>query len=292
MGFRVRSQNQISDLSHCCFYHFLNHYHKNTDETHHHFVLLRGAPMIKKFVILVGLYSATGCVSSGKYDDMEKKYQQTYLKLKKEKNKNEILNGRIKANSDALSQLQGNSELKDQQLAALKRDLDFANQYMEQNKLYAQKISRALAMDGIDVRLEDDRLLVKLPGDVLFASGSARLSRKGKGHIARLGEILSSMDQRKIQIEGHTDDVPIRGGRYDSNWYLGYDRAMSVLKLLVSNGVAQGLISAASYGENKPIASNSTKQGKQQNRRIEVHILPNLAPLQEFINKPKQPELD
>ena len=248
--------------------------------------------MTKHWLLVIPICLISACVTSGTYDEMEKKYKDTYLKLRKEQLKNDQLNGALRNNAEELNQLKNGNLNQAEQIALLKRDLEFANQYMEQNKVYADKIKRALAMEGLEVSLEDDRLLVKLPGDVLFPSGSARLSRQGMDHITRLGEILSTMDQRKIQVEGHTDNVPIRGGRYDSNWYLGYDRAMSVLKLLVNKGVNQSLVSAASYGENKPIASNTTSQGKQQNRRIEVLIIPNLEPLKDFIQPPRQPQID
>ncbi|MFK7823459.1 MAG: flagellar motor protein MotB [Oligoflexales bacterium] len=247
--------------------------------------------MIKHWLLVIPICLISACVTSGTYNDLERKYKDTYLKLRKEQLKNDHLNGMIQNNAKELNHLKNGYNSKEEQIALLKRDLEFANQYMEQNKVYADKIKRALAMEGLAVSLEDDRLLVKLPGDVLFPSGSASLSKQGLEHIARLGEILRTMDQRKIQVEGHTDNVPINGGRYDSNWYLGYDRAMSVLKLLVNRGVNQSLVSAASYGENKPIASNVTRQGKQLNRRIEVLIIPNLEPLKDFI-EPNQPQLD
>ena len=242
-----------------------------------------------RWLFISSLAFLGACVSSGKYDSMEDQYKTTYLRYKREQMKNRHLTSQMKSSSQEMGNLKDRNANNRERLALLERNLHHAQRYARQNQYYAEKIRAALAIEGLDVRLEDDRLLIKLPGDVLFASGSASLSSSGQGHIRELGRILISMSDRKVQIEGHTDNVPINTTQYPSNWYLGYDRAMSVLKVMTAQGFSENLISAASYGENMPIAENTTSHGKQQNRRIEVLVIPNLDHLQEVVGNDSSP---
>lgn len=128
----------------------------------------------------------------------------------------------------------------------------------------------------LKVRIRDGRMVLELPTDILFASGSARLSEEGQRALAEVGTILAPM-RRRFQVEGHTDDVPIRTEQFPSNWYLGSARALAVVDTLVAAGVEPRQISAATYGEHHPTASNENPEGRQKNRRIEVVLVPDLS---------------
>jgi len=79
-------------------------------------------------------------------------------------------------------------------------------------------------------------------------------------------------------VAGHTDNVPVkRGGRFDSNWELSTARATTVVELMVREGVPPDQLAAAGFGEHDPIASNETPEGRQQNRRLEIMLMPKLA---------------
>jgi chemotaxis protein MotB len=88
--------------------------------------------------------------------------------------------------------------------------------------------------------------------------------------------VLAELDDRRFQVEGHTDNVPIATERFPSNWELSSARALSVVQLLVRGGVAPESLSGAGYGEFQPVASNDDRESRRRNRRIEIVMLPNL----------------
>jgi chemotaxis protein MotB len=134
----------------------------------------------------------------------------------------------------------------------------------------------------LKVKIVDGRMVVALASDVLFAPGSAALSKDGKGNIQEVAKLLAGIPDRKFQIEGHTDNVPIHTDAFASNWELGSARAITVLKTMVDAGMPQERVSAASFGDSKPAASNDTSEGKAQNRRIEIVVSPDLSSLPGF----------
>lgn len=132
------------------------------------------------------------------------------------------------------------------------------------------------------VKIVDGRMVVALASDILFSSGSAALSKDGKASVAEVASVLSQIPDRKFQVEGHTDNVPIRTEQFPSNWELASARALTVLKTMVDAGLPADRVSAASFGESKPAASNDTPEGKAQNRRIEIVVVPDLSQLPGF----------
>ncbi len=134
----------------------------------------------------------------------------------------------------------------------------------------------------LDVRIVDGRMTLVLPMDVLFASGSARLSQAGTQALMSVGEVLATIVDKNFQVEGHTDNVPIHTNTYPSNWELASARALVVVRTLQEAGVAAGHLSAASFADNKPTASNDTEEGRAKNRRIEIVVVPDLSGLPGF----------
>jgi chemotaxis protein MotB len=147
------------------------------------------------------------------------------------------------------------------------------------NEIYAQFINRLQTMiDGgqLTVSIEQGRIVINLPNNVLFKSGSANLNPDGKDALTQIASVLSQFSDRRFQIEGHTDNKPIKSARFPSNWELSTARALSVVHLLTDMDVAPDNISAAGFGEFRPRADNETEEGRQLNRRIEIIMLPNL----------------
>jgi outer membrane protein OmpA-like peptidoglycan-associated protein len=116
---------------------------------------------------------------------------------------------------------------------------------------------------------QTERGIVLTIGDVLFATGKANLSPDADKSVAKLAEFLNKYQKRNVLIEGHTDSV----GKDDYNLTLSRNRADSVKSKLVGNGIEAGRITTVGYGKKFPLASNDTKAGKAQNRRVEVIIL-------------------
>ena len=116
---------------------------------------------------------------------------------------------------------------------------------------------------------QTERGIVLTIGDVLFATGKADLSANADKSVAKLAEFLKKNPNRNVLIEGHTDSV----GKDDSNLALSQKRADSVKAKLVADGIEAGRITTVGYGKKFPVASNDTKAGKAQNRRVDVVIL-------------------
>lgn len=134
----------------------------------------------------------------------------------------------------------------------------------------------------LKVKIADGRMVVELATDVLFASGKADLSDAGKTAVAEVGAVLAGMADRKFQVEGHTDNDPIKTAQFPSNWELASARAITVVRALVTAGVAPDRVSAAAYGEFRPVAANTSPEGKSANRRIEITVVADLSQLPGF----------
>jgi chemotaxis protein MotB len=122
-------------------------------------------------------------------------------------------------------------------------------------------------------------LIISLRELGFFASGDAKLLPGAASKIAAAAEVLKQKGF-EIRVEGHSDDQPIHSALYQSNWELSIARAMSVLRLLVEEaGFPEDRISAAGYGPFRPVASNGTPEGRQQNRRVDMVVIsPNALP--------------
>ncbi len=159
------------------------------------------------------------------------------------------------------------------QLAAIEEEI------RERNRIYEEVLGRFRSLidaGRLSVSIVRGRMVINLPQDILFASGSADLGREGRETLSEIAGVLGEFDNRTFQVEGHTDDDPISTAQFPTNWELSAARALSVVKLLVDRGVSQELVSGAAYGEFQPIATNETEAGQRLNRRIEIVMLPNL----------------
>jgi len=128
---------------------------------------------------------------------------------------------------------------------------------------------------GNDVAITNtgDRLIVTLPQDILFATDSSSLRPDLVRDLRAVATNLNAYPNSTVQVLGHTDNVGEAGYNQD----LSYRRADSVARVLMDEGVAPSRIQSIGRGENQPISSNLTPEGRQQNRRVEIVILPNAA---------------
>ena len=120
-------------------------------------------------------------------------------------------------------------------------------------------------------------LEVEINTNFLFASGSAVVAADAQPAIRRLAQLLAPADVR-LQVEGHTDSVPISTAQFPSNWELSAGRAASVVHLLAANGVDPAAMAAVGYGEHRPVADNDTAEGRRQNRRVLIVVLSGKKP--------------
>lgn len=140
---------------------------------------------------------------------------------------------------------------------------------------------------GLTIERKNGKVYVSLENSLLFASGSWIVSSKGKMALDNLAEVLADNEDINVLVEGHTDSDAYRGsGDIKDNWDLSVMRSTSVVKILVANSqVDKSRITAGGKGEYLPIATNDSKEGKAQNRRIEIILTPDLEGLFEIMNE-------
>ncbi|HEX4404234.1 MAG TPA: OmpA family protein [Polyangia bacterium] len=169
---------------------------------------------------------------------------------------------------------------------ALARDVEAKTGELAQLKGTADKLQEQMhdEISKGDVRLTESggKLRVDLVDKLLFESGEATISKRGEGVLARVGAVLAQIDDKTIQVSGHTDNLPLGDkltAQFPTNWELSAARAVTVVRFLVekTNVPPQRLV-ASSYGEWSPVASNKTPKGRARNRRIEILLTPALAP--------------
>jgi chemotaxis protein MotB len=153
---------------------------------------------------------------------------------------------------------------------------------LEKEKEMAGKKVRGLEdemrsdLESRDVTISNlqGKLTVNILDRVMFDSGEAILQPGGESVLRKIAAILAGHPELKIQVIGHTDNVPIRN-RFASNWELSTARALAAVHFLIENaGVDPRRVGAAGYGEYRPIADNATAEGRAKNRRIAIAILP------------------
>ena len=135
--------------------------------------------------------------------------------------------------------------------------------------------------DSIVIRREARGVVMSIVADeVLFAPGGADLQGAGHDVLRQVADTIRSLPN-SVVVEGHTDDVPINTPQFRSNWELSTARATEVLRVLVDElGVPANRVAAAGYGEQRPVATNDTPEGRSRNRRVELAVLSEAVALQ------------
>ncbi len=123
----------------------------------------------------------------------------------------------------------------------------------------------------VHLRQSADWTEIELDSGFMFTSGAARLSTEADDVLGRLLPVLQSTDT-PVRVEGYTDNVPLAGGVYASNWELSAARAASVVDHLARTGVDAGRLSATGFGERHPVGDNATSTGRQRNRRVVIAL--------------------
>jgi chemotaxis protein MotB len=141
----------------------------------------------------------------------------------------------------------------------------------------ASKVSALMEKHGLEkytsVEITEKQIKITLTVPVLFKPGDADLTGDAMTALAGVSKVLAAVPN-KVIIEGHTDNQPLAGGKYPSNWELSVARAYSVIEYFSKEkGISPERFIAAGYGEYRPVASNETLEGRAQNRRIEIVLL-------------------
>ena len=135
---------------------------------------------------------------------------------------------------------------------------------------------------GLAVTIRKNRMVISLPGDVLFDSGRETLKKQGQEILSKVAGVIkadASLANRDYQVAGHTDNKPLQGGQFRDNWGLSLMRAREVLLYLVSDKGGQLQVnrwSAAGFADTDPVAPNETDEGRQKNRRCDLIVVPSV----------------
>jgi chemotaxis protein MotB len=240
------------------------------------------------------------------YASLNKTYDELYANYEK------LSSNKTAENKKLIGQLQSTQEdlqTKEDKMNALKLelakkavDLDKAKADLYQRELKLRELQDILAKKdstvrvlkntvanalmgfkdkGMTVTMKNGKVYVSLEEQLLFATGSAVVDKKGAEAIKQLGTVLEKNPDINILIEGHTDNVPLKGEGYmKDNWDLSVNRATSVVRILTSNNkINPKRLTAAGRSEYVPIELGNTKEARQKNRRIEIILTPKLDEL-------------
>lgn len=249
--------------------------------------------MNQKLLLLVLAAMSVGtisCVSKSKHNETVSQYEEQLKNKEQElKQRNESLSKKetdvkdleqkLVSLSKDKGQLKSNIEELNKALAEMKARREQEQKTIQEYKDLTTKFKSLTESGALSVRIENGKMMVSLGSDVLFNSGSANLNEEAKKTIMEVAKRLSEIPNKDYQVEGHTDNIPIRTALFPSNWELASARALSVLRTLTEGGLDPARISAASFADTHSVVPNDTAEGRAKNRRIEIVVVPNLSQL-------------
>lgn len=153
----------------------------------------------------------------------------------------------------------------------------YQEQTLAESEKMAEEIEAAVAQYGlrdmVEVEFNAEYVVLNMNGALLFDSGKSELRQEAYPVIEKLGKIIEVYDRNIIEVEGHTDNVPIHSAKYEDNNVLSMYRAYTVAEYLREiTSLDAGLIKSSGRGEYVPIADNSTPEGRARNRRVEIKV--------------------
>lgn len=259
---------------------------------------------VSSFIMIfaAGLF-LTSCVAKRKYLDARANADQLRADSVR-------LASQLATQSENINNLQTTNASLQQQISTLQRQMDSAtssaagalaqsqrrleslqaliDQQRKTTSELRQKMADALKgfnSNELSVSIKNGKVYVSLQENLLFPSGSAVVNPKGKQALGRLAGVLAINPDINVNIEGHTDSIPIKG-RYEDNWALSVARATSIVRILTKDyGVEPVRIIASGHSLYDPVDTNVTKEGRARNRRTEIILSPKLDELYRIIEQ-------
>lgn len=265
--------------------------------------------------------AATGCVSKKKYaaldadyKSLQSEYTTTQLALTECQTGGKSLQAMLadarKGNEDLqknyaelqnlLNQSMANNSQGNVNISKLVDEINASNKYIKQlidaksksdslNMVLTNNLTRSLSsseLRDVDVKVLKGVVYISLADNMLFRSGSYQISDKAMDILSKIAKIIKDYKDYDVLVEGNTDNVPISKTNIRNNWDLSALRASSVVQVLQDKfGVGPSRLTAGGRGEYNPIATNSTPEGRQLNRRTQIIITPNLDQFMDLIDK-------
>jgi chemotaxis protein MotB len=189
------------------------------------------------------------------------------------------LSGRLGESEKTKGQLAKEKEATAAELAELRKQREASEKRLEAFRQLRDRFKQLVDTGKLQVAFRNGQMVLKLPSGILFPSGQAELTPQGQAALGEVTKILMEFKDRRFVIAGHTDTDRIKSKKFKDNWDLSNARALSVVKFMIGAGFPPKNVGAAGYGEFDPVAPNDTEQNKQQNRRIEIILVPDLSEL-------------
>ena len=123
--------------------------------------------------------------------------------------------------------------------------------------------------DQVEVLAHYGKIVIRVKGQLLFGSGETELKRASFPVLEEIANYVKGYPDYRLHVSGHTDNVPIKNGKFASNWELSAIRATAVLRHLINLGVSTSRLTATGYADTDPLAPNTTEQNRARNRRVE-----------------------
>lgn len=269
---------------------------------------------------------ATGCVSKKKYaalnadyQSLQSQYNTTQMALTECQTGGKSLQAMLadakKGNEDLqknyaelqalLNQSMANNSQGNVNISKLVDEINASNKYIKQliaaksksdslNMILTNNLTRSLSsseLRDVDVKVLKGVVYISLADNMLFRSGSYQISDKAMDILSKIAKIIKDYKDYDVLVEGNTDNVPISKTNIRNNWDLSALRASSVVQVLQDMfGVDPSRLTAGGRGEYNPVATNSTPEGRQLNRRTQIIITPNLDQFMDLIDKAPKTE--
>ena len=189
------------------------------------------------------------------------------------------LAGRLGESEKSKGKLTQEKEATAAELAELRKQRAAAEKRLAAFKQLRDRFKKLVDTGKLQVVFRSGQMVLKLPSGILFPSGQAALTKDGEAALAEVTKILTEFKERRFVIAGHTDSDRLKSKKFRDNWDLSNARALSVVKFMIAAGFPAKNLAASGYGEFDPVAPNDTDTNKQQNRRIEIILGPDLSEL-------------
>ncbi len=238
--------------------------------------------MLKKiaFVTLsLSFFLIFSCVSKSKYVELETSSNQTQAQLEQDKRDLQAQIFNLKVEKDRLTDtIEGlKAELNQEKLAVKQKEAEVSELEKTRREIESS-LKEQIAQKDIKLEEIEGKLRVTFVDKILFDSGSVMVKPKGQEVLLTLADSFRANQDQNIIVEGHTDDVQIGAAlmdRFPTNWELSAARATAVVRFLQEKGnIAPERLTASGYSFYQAVATNETPEGREQNRRIEIILVP------------------
>ena len=257
-------------------------------------VLLGSCVAKKKFIdsqIAMRTLKSDSAMMANRISQLEQSLNELQGKYGRLNNQNSNLESKLSAVSSDAAEKQNMLAKSRQQIADQQRRLEQLQALIDQQKAKSLELKKKMAdalvgfnSNELTISNKNGKVYVSLQENLLFPSGSADINEKGKSALAKLAGVLNVNPDITVNIEGHTDSIPMKGRKFEDNWALSTARATSIVRILVNEYSVDAVrVVASGHSQYDPVNTNSTPEGRAKNRRTEIILSPKLDELYKLL---------